>query len=212
MRMRALTRRRRRQGLDRGISFVFSACASPSTYEIPVPFWNSTHPGGRNPRNPMNTISHNFSSRHTHACVRLRGQLPSLSLIGCHSDQRAERFSCAFCIPDGLAGRPGDSGAQPSGSPAAVLDFAQQSSLEKICSRSADRWNFGLCATIPREPRQARKGATVTGPLRVPRSTRSSSHCFQGTNHCECPSAERAFGRFDPMRAARNGNGDTGLD
>src|SRR5271169_5529244 len=40
----------------------------------------------------------------------------------------------------------------------------------------ADSWNFGLCATIPREPRQARKGATVTGQFRVPRSTRSSSH------------------------------------
>ena len=43
----------------------------------------------------------------------------------------------------------------------------------------ADAWNFGLCATIPREPRQARKGATVAGSLRVPRSTRSSSHRFE---------------------------------
>ena len=39
----------------------------------------------------------------------------------------------------------------------------------------ADQWDFGLCATIPREPRQARKGATVTGQSRVPRITRSSS-------------------------------------
>src|ERR1700680_1973337 len=38
----------------------------------------------------------------------------------------------------------------------------------------ADAWNFGLCATIPREPRQARKGATVTGQSRVPQTTRSS--------------------------------------
>ena len=44
-----------------------------------------------------------------------------------------------------------------------------------IFFRTSDRWNFGLCATIPREPRQARKGATVTGQFRVPRSTRSSS-------------------------------------
>jgi len=36
------------------------------------------------------------------------------------------------------------------------------------------RRNFGLCATILRKPRQARKGATVADQLRVPRSTRSS--------------------------------------
>jgi hypothetical protein len=60
---------------------------------------------------------------------------------------------------------------------AAVLDFAQQScSKENFSAITADRWNFGLCATIPREPRQARKGATVTGQLRVPRNTRSSSY------------------------------------
>ena len=41
---------------------------------------------------------------------------------------------------------------------------------------TADAWNFGLCATKSREPRQARKGATVPGSLRVPQSTRSSSH------------------------------------
>src|SRR5271170_6569866 len=41
---------------------------------------------------------------------------------------------------------------------------------------AADAWNFGLCATKSREPRQARKGATVPGSLRAPRSTRSSSH------------------------------------
>jgi len=41
---------------------------------------------------------------------------------------------------------------------------------------TADAWNFGLRATKSREPRQARKGATVPGSLRVPRSTRSSSH------------------------------------
>ena len=58
----------------------------------------------------------------------------------------------------------------------AVLDFAQQfCSEEYFSATTADRWNFGLCATIPREPRQARKGATVTGQLRVPRNTRSSS-------------------------------------
>ena len=37
-------------------------------------------------------------------------------------------------------------------------------------------WNFGLCATRSREPRQARKGATVSGLPRVPQITRSSSH------------------------------------
>src|SRR5882724_1416587 len=36
---------------------------------------------------------------------------------------------------------------------------------------TAGAWNFGLCATPPREPRQARKGATVPGSRRVPRST-----------------------------------------
>src|SRR5260370_26767408 len=41
---------------------------------------------------------------------------------------------------------------------------------------TAAAWNFGLCATKSREPRQARKGATVPGSLRAPRSTRSSSH------------------------------------
>jgi len=57
-----------------------------------------------------------------------------------------------------------------------VLDFAKQfCSEENFSASTANRWNFGLCATIPREPRQARKGATVTGQLRVPRNTRSSS-------------------------------------
>jgi hypothetical protein len=60
--------------------------------------------------------------------------------------------------------------------PTPVLDFPRQSCSEEIFScATAIRWNFGLCATIPREPRQARKGATVTGQLRVPRITRSSS-------------------------------------
>jgi hypothetical protein len=54
-----------------------------------------------------------------------------------------------------------------------VLEFATQSSNTRNFW-TADRWDFGLCATIPREPRQARKGATVTGQFRVPRNTRSS--------------------------------------
>jgi hypothetical protein len=45
-----------------------------------------------------------------------------------------------------------------------------------VYEAAADAWNFGLCATKSREPRQARKGATVPGSLRVPQSTRSSSH------------------------------------
>ena len=40
---------------------------------------------------------------------------------------------------------------------------------------TAGAWNFGLCATRSREPRQARKGATVPGTPRVPQITRSSS-------------------------------------
>ncbi len=47
------------------------------------------------------------------------------------------------------------------------------------CQSTADAWNFGLCATKSREPRQARKGATVPGSLRVPQSTRSSSHFLE---------------------------------
>src|SRR5882762_9929870 len=42
-------------------------------------------------------------------------------------------------------------------------------------SATAEAWNFGLCATRSREPRQARKGATVSGTPRVPQFTRSSS-------------------------------------
>ena len=45
----------------------------------------------------------------------------------------------------------------------------------KMCA-TAGEWNFGLCATRSREPRQARKGATVPGSPRVPQITRSSSH------------------------------------
>jgi DNA polymerase III subunit gamma/tau len=59
-----------------------------------------------------------------------------------------------------------------------VLDFAKQFCFVATQSETADAWNFGLCATPPREPRQARKGATVPGSRRVPRSTRSSSHRF----------------------------------
>ena len=57
-----------------------------------------------------------------------------------------------------------------------VLDSAKQPRRELFADPAADRWNFGLRATIPREPRQARKGATVTGQSRAPRRTRSSSH------------------------------------
>jgi hypothetical protein len=40
---------------------------------------------------------------------------------------------------------------------------------------TVETWNFGLCATRSREPRQARKGATVPGTPLVPQITRSSS-------------------------------------
>jgi hypothetical protein len=39
---------------------------------------------------------------------------------------------------------------------------------------TARSWSFGLCATRSREPRQARKGATVSGSPRVPQITRGS--------------------------------------
>src|SRR4029077_5506975 len=55
----------------------------------------------------------------------------------------------------------------------AVLDFSLRS---REMDASAGAWNFGLCATRSREPRQARKGATVPGSPRVPQITRSSSH------------------------------------
>jgi hypothetical protein len=72
-------------------------------------------------------------------------------------------------------------GHLPFASLDAVLDFAKRSRHEKnLRARTAVRWNFGLCATIPRKPRQARKGATVAGQFRVPRSTRSSSHRSRG--------------------------------
>jgi hypothetical protein len=45
--------------------------------------------------------------------------------------------------------------------------------VEKMAT--AETWNFGLCATRSREPRQARKGATVPGKPSVPRMFRSSS-------------------------------------
>src|ERR1700722_13731748 len=57
-----------------------------------------------------------------------------------------------------------------------MLDSAKRSSCKKFAAQTGDRWNFGLCATIPRDPRQARKGATVAGQPRVPRITRSSSY------------------------------------
>ena len=54
-----------------------------------------------------------------------------------------------------------------------MLDFSLHS---REMDASAGAWNFGLCATRSREPRQARKGATVPGSPRVPQTTRSSSH------------------------------------
>jgi len=55
----------------------------------------------------------------------------------------------------------------------AMLDFSLRS---RQMHASAGAWNFGLCATRSREPRQARKGATVPGSPRVLQITRSSSH------------------------------------
>jgi DNA polymerase III subunit gamma/tau len=59
-----------------------------------------------------------------------------------------------------------------------VLDSRRRAKQKqrRMCEAAAlvHRRNFGLCATIPRKPRQARKGATVAGQFRVPQSTRSS--------------------------------------
>src|SRR5215471_16069216 len=60
----------------------------------------------------------------------------------------------------------------------AVLNFcsavARTSHMKS--GATAGAWNFGLCATRSREPRQARKGATVPGTPRLPQITRGSSH------------------------------------
>jgi len=58
---------------------------------------------------------------------------------------------------------------------------------------TADAWNFGLRATKSREPRQARKGATVPGSLRVPRSTRSSSHLQCAATFCDIAKRTTVF-------------------
>src|SRR5450755_1340742 len=47
---------------------------------------------------------------------------------------------------------------------------------ERVMGTTAGEWSFGLCATRSREPRQARKGATVPGTPWAPQTTRSSSH------------------------------------
>src|SRR6266849_2589052 len=59
------------------------------------------------------------------------------------------------------------------------LHLAHAAVLHCACRlKPARAWNFGLCATGPRQPRQARKGATVTGSFRVPQRSRSSSSVF----------------------------------
>src|SRR5215471_8321167 len=60
---------------------------------------------------------------------------------------------------------------------------------EKLTIRA---WNFGLCATRSREPRQARKGATVPGKPSVPRRLRSSSILEK----CRQSVMQKQFGRL----------------
>src|SRR5258707_5046482 len=70
-------------------------------------------------------------------------------------------------------------------------------------SATAEAWNFGLCATRSREPRQARKGATVSATSRVPQFTRSSSRLLVGkflqsqvfaiASFCTCEFCDRRF-------------------
>src|SRR5215467_1012889 len=66
---------------------------------------------------------------------------------------------------------------------ASVVSFAERrcTSSQTECARLFDAdarwsacagaWDFGLCATRSREPRQARKGATVPGMPRVPQKS-----------------------------------------
>src|SRR6185437_363198 len=77
--------------------------------------------------------------------------------------------------------------------------YARLTAASKICAAQnaagklfAHRWNFGLCATIPRKPRQARKGATVADQLRAPRITRSSFHTRGGPKKLHGLSSDRA--------------------
>jgi len=76
----------------------------------------------------------------------------------------------------------------------AVLDFSLHS---REMHARAGAWNFGLCATRSREPRQARKGATVPGSPRVPQITRSSSH--RNVSSCRF----LFFGRMSEVRSSR---------
>jgi hypothetical protein len=54
--------------------------------------------------------------------------------------------------------------------------FSRSIALSSMKRAAAGEWSFGLCATRSREPRQARKGATVPGLPWAPQTTRSSSH------------------------------------
>src|SRR5271169_7173449 len=108
--------------------------------------------------------------------------------------RRCEPFESRFLAPQGTPVGDGKSSVERALTGCAILRRAAALSAggfrgvggcarlrgavlcaEIFAARTADGWNFGLCATIPRKPRQARKGATVAGQSRVPRSTRSSS-------------------------------------
>ena len=58
---------------------------------------------------------------------------------------------------------------------------------------TATSWNFGLRATRSREPRQARKGATVPGKPSVPRRFRSSSNSAVLRNQFSVLSGKNLF-------------------
>jgi hypothetical protein len=53
--------------------------------------------------------------------------------------------------------------------------FSRSIAISFVKRAAAGEWSFGLCATRSREPRQARKGATVPGLPWAPQTTRSSS-------------------------------------
>ena len=92
--------------------------------------------------------------------LRTRGSVKSFSRL--NPSSRAKRGICVRC-------------SRPSSNWSFEFPCAK---LFCAVSQTAGAWNFGLRATRSREPRQARKGATVPGKPSVPRSLRSSSFRF----------------------------------
>ena len=100
--------------------------------------------------------------RGTACCARRSGCFRYVSCCAgdFHSDSRKLRTS-----------RLGISGTRK----ACAKLFSRSIALSFVKRAAAGEWSFGLCATRSREPRQARKGATVPGLPWAPQTTRSSS-------------------------------------